>query len=187
MFCEIFRKKEKDPEHSLKLIYEIFFPHIYKTAYFITKDHHTTQDVVQETFIKIFKNLDRLEDGSKIKPWISTIATRTAIDFIRKQKRGNEFDIENFDTLKFNGKELAPTVEEEVENAFLNELIKGEIYCLSPDYRSVLYLKFIEDLKDQEIADLLDLNLATVKTRIYRAKNQLKVKMNRKSSLDDEG
>lgn len=177
MFHEIFRRKVKESNHSLTIIYEIFYPHVYKTAYFITKDHYTAQDIVQETFIKFFKNIDKLEDSSKMKPWISIIAKRTAIDFIRKQKRGNEFDIDDFDTLKLSERELAPTVEEEVERSYSSEVIKSEINKLSPEYRTVLNLKYIEDLKDQEIANFLDLNVATVKTRIHRAKNQLKIKL----------
>lgn len=177
MFHEIFRRKVKYQDHSLTLIYEMFYPHVYKIAYFITRDHYTTQDIVQETFIKIFINIDKLEDISKVKPWISTIATRTAIDFIRKQKRGNEFILDDFDTLKSSEKELAPAVEDEVELALSTEIIRTEIGKLSPEYRSVLHLKYIEDLKDQEIANFLDLNVATVKTRIHRAKNQLKIKL----------
>lgn len=64
-----------------------------------------------------------------------------------------------------------------MERSFLSELIRDEIKNLSPDQRNVLYLKYIEDLKDQEFADLLDLNVATVKTRIHRGKNQLKKKL----------
>lgn len=186
MFHEIFRKKKKDADYSLKLIYEMFYPHVYKTAFFITKDHHTTQDIVQETFIKVFNNIDKLEDGSKMKSWITTIATRTAIDFIRKQRKGTEFVTEDFDSFKLNATELASTVEEKVEKDFLHELIREEIQQLSPDYRSVLYLKYIADLKDQEIANVLDLKVATVKTRIHRAKNQLKKKLHPDSVRDGD-
>ncbi len=186
MFHEIFRRKKKEPDQSFKLIYEMFYSHVYKTAFFITKDHHLTQDIVQETFIKVFNNLDKLEDGSKMKAWISTIATRTAIDFIRKQRKGNEFDTEDFDTLKLNGSEHASTVEEEVEKSLISRLIKAEIQKLSPEYRTVLYFKYIEDLKDQEIANVLGLNAPTVKTRIHRAKNQLKKKLHTKYFMDGE-
>lgn len=186
MFREIFRRKKKEPDHSFKLIYEMFYSHVYKTSFFITKDHHSAQDIVQETFIKVFNNLDKLEDGSKMKAWISTITTRTAIDFIRKQRKGNEFETEDFDTLKLNGSEHASTVEEEVEKSIVSERIRVEIQQLSPEYRSVLYFKYIEDLKDQEIANVLGLNVGTVKTRIHRAKNQLKKKLHTKSFMDGE-
>lgn len=177
MFHEIFRRKVKANDRSLTLIYEMFYPHVYKTAYFISRDHYTTQDIVQETFIKVFINIDKLEDSSKMQPWISTIATRTAIDFIRKQKRGKEFILDDFDTIKSSEKELAPAVEDEVELSLSTQIIRTEIGKLSLEYRSVLHLKYIEDLKDQEIANFLDLNVATVKTRIHRAKNQLKSKL----------
>lgn len=177
MYCEIFRRKKMNTDYLFKSLYEMFHIHVYKTAFYITKDHYTAQDVVQETFIKVHQNIDKLEDGSKMKPWISTIATRTAIDFIRKQKGVNEFGIEDFDKIKLISTERTLTVEEVIEKVFLNEWIRAEIHKLSPEYRSVLHFKYIKDLKDQEIANVLGLSVATVKTRIHRAKYQLKKKI----------
>lgn len=122
----------------------------------------------------------------KKKAWVTTIASRTAIDFIRKQKRRNEFDIENVNDIVVNLNEIAFTVEEEVERCILCKVIREELDRLSPDHRIVLYLKYIHDLKDQEIASILEIKVATVKTRIHRAKNQLKRKLEMSSILDGD-
>lgn len=186
MLRNLFQKKNKNKEHSLKLIYELFYSHVYKIAFFITKDREYAQDVLQETFIKVFNHIEKVEDVEKMKAWISTITTRTAIDFIRKQKRGNEFELEYVNYMKTELLEFAFTVEEEVERTFLSKRIHEEIEALSPEHRAVLYLKYIEDYRDQEIASLLEVNISTVKTRIHRAKIQLKRKLEKKSILDGE-
>lgn len=186
MFHKIFQKKKIDDEQSKILLYELFYTYVYKIAYFITRDPHIAQDVLQETFIKIFTNIHKVDDGTKIKAWITTIASRTAIDFIRKQKRRNEFDIENVNDIVVNLNEIAFTVEEEVERCLLCEEIREELNRLSPDHRIVLYLKYIHDLKDQEIASILEIKVATVKTRIHRAKNQLRRKLEMSSIMDGD-
>lgn len=182
MIRKLFQNQKTDDEHSMKLLYDMFYSHVYKTAFFITKDPQLAEDVLQETFIKVFRNLNKLEDGAKMKTWITTIASRTAIDFIRKKKRGNEFEIENVNDIKVNFNELAFTVEEEVERSFLSEMIREEIANLPPDYRTVLCMKYIEDLKDQEIANHLQLKVTTVKTRIHRAKKLLKKELESKNN-----
>lgn len=182
MFHNAFTRKIRDDEQSKNIIYEMFYSQVYKTAYFITRDPHTSQDVLQETFIKVFRNMDKIDDSAKVKSWISTIASRTAIDFLRKQKRGNECQFENVNDIKIKANELNFTVEDEVENSFINEMVRNEIESLAPNHRRIIYLKYISDLKDQEIANILHLKVATVKTRLHRAKSQLKKKLKTKES-----
>ncbi|WP_017754135.1 RNA polymerase sigma factor [Calidifontibacillus oryziterrae] len=177
MFPQGIHNNLTNDDQSKRVIYEMFYSHVYKTAYFITRDPHAAQDILQETFIKIFRNMDKIEDGEKLKSWISTIASRTAIDYLRKQKRGNEFQIENVGDFKSDSNASHFTVEDQVEDSLICELVREEIDSLTPDYRSILYLKYIQDLKDQEIATILQLKVATVKTRIHRAKHQLKKRL----------
>ena len=174
MFRTFFKNKQEHLDKE-KFIYDLYYHHVYKTAYFIIKDPHMAQDILQEAFIKIFKNLDKLHDESKMKAWISQITTRTAIDFIRKENRWNGMPIEDVNHYE-NGNisELASTVEKEVERSITIEQIQQQMLKLTPSYRTVLYLKYIQDLKDQEIADYLQIKVGTVKSRLHRAKRQLK-------------
>jgi RNA polymerase sigma factor (sigma-70 family) len=186
MLRKLFKKKQIDNGNTTKLLYEMFYSHVYKIAYFITKDPHAAQDVLQETFIKVFKNIEKVEDGEKMRAWVSTIASRTAIDYIRKQKNGNEIEVEDVNNVEVNLNELSFTVEEEVERSFQRKSVREQIQKLPPNYRTIIYLKYIEGLKDQEIANVLDLNVATVKTRIHRAKSKLKKQLLEKSMMDGE-
>ena len=164
----------KNKNDLFSFIYERFYDRVYKAVYFMTRDSYVTEDIVQETFIKAFKKISTIEDEKKVGPWLSTIATRTAIDFIRKEKRKNEIPIED-DVLmnKVFNTELK-TVEQEVEMIFFKEDLSRNLNHLKPEYRQVLELKYKHELKEEEIISQLQLNKATVKSRLYRARKKLK-------------
>lgn len=167
----LFEKKNED--EAKRVIFELFYNKVYQTAYFITRDPYLAQDVLQDSFIKAFHHLDRLENGDKLESWLVTITTRTAIDLLRKRKvwNGIPMDDQYLHTLMDH-----PThsVEAAVEKEFHKEWIKKGINQLKPEYRTVIILKYILDLKDPEIADILNENIGTVKSRIFRAKKKLR-------------
>lgn len=158
-----------------KVIFEMFYHRVYNTAYYIVKDPHLAQDVVQETFIKAFQKINSLEDGNKLGAWLGTITTRTAIDYLRKINRRNDrpFNDVYIDERRLNDQKSS--LEEEVENRFLKESIKQNIKTLEPpEYREVIILKYTYDLKNKEIADALNISLSAVKSRLHRAIQKLK-------------
>lgn len=155
-------------------IYSLFYKRLFHVAYSITRDLHLAEDVVQETFIKALKKMETIEEESKVGAWLSVIATRTAIDFLRseRKKRGIPMEKEMLECL---GLVMKHNVEEEVETGFLVEQVHCAIRKLTIDYQDVLMLKLGHGLKENEIARVLDLKPSTVKTRIYRARKQLKL------------
>jgi len=158
---------------DMRKICETYNNRLFRVAYCITRDHYLAQDVVQETFIKAYLKMDMVEDEEKLGAWLSAIATRTAIDFIRKEKKINErsamlADIEN------TAIKMDQNVEQEVEMNLLNEKIGDFIGTLSSDQKKVFLLKIKHGLKEKEIAEQLKINQNTVKTRIYRVRKQLK-------------
>ncbi|WP_235846504.1 RNA polymerase sigma factor [Neobacillus drentensis] len=155
-------------------IYSLFYKRLFHIGYSITRDLHLAEDVVQETFIKAMKKIETIEEDSKVGAWLSVIATRTAIDFVRieRKKKGIPMEQESFECL---GKVMKQNVEEEVEIGFLVEEVYRAIRKLTHEYQDVLMLKLGQGLKENEIAHVLDLKPSTVKTRIYRARKQLKL------------
>jgi RNA polymerase sigma factor (sigma-70 family) len=153
--------------------YENYKQRMLYIGYSITKDWHLAEDVVQEAFIKAFRKIDTIEDGSKLGAWLSSITTRTAIDFIRRERKrkGLPFEAEMLEIL---GKQMDQNVEVEVETAILQEQVECAIQGLNEQYRDVLTLKVNQSLNEQEIASVLGLNLNTVKVRIHRGRKQLK-------------
>jgi RNA polymerase sigma factor (sigma-70 family) len=156
-------------------IYTKYSKRLHYIAYSVTRDRFLAEDVVQETFIKAYKKLELVEDLDKMGSWLSSIATRTAIDFLRAEKRKSWIITEP--SFMENTDEQAPTdlnTEDKVIFKLLKEDISNAITKLSLNYQVVLILKLQHGLKESEIARLLRLKSSTVKTRIYRARKQLK-------------
>jgi RNA polymerase sigma-70 factor (ECF subfamily) len=154
-------------------VYSMFYKRLFQIGYSITRDVHLAEDVVQETFIKAIKKSETIEDESKVGAWLSVIATRTAIDFVRSERKKKGILMEQ-DMLECLGKEMKQNVEEEVESGMMHAEINNAFQKLKLDYQDVLVLKIGQGLKEQEIAEVLELNAATVKTRIYRGRKLLK-------------
>lgn len=162
-----------DPAVSHELLFKQYSSMVYHAAYCITKDQFLSEDAVQETFLKVFHNIHTLENKQKIEGWLYAIATRTAIDLIRKQKKSIGTLMENsFIEAKISIGPNAP--DKEMEFALLKEEIYGQIRILPQDFRQVLLLKLDQQLTDEEIAHTLHLKLGTVKSRLNRSIKKLR-------------
>lgn len=171
------RENQSDSSQELqteRVIFEMFYRRVYDTAYFILQDSYLAQDVVQETFLKAFQNIDKVQDGSKLGSWLGTIAARTAVDVLRKEKKyrfATEKLILNETIAAY---DQSNNVEKIIENRFVKNLVRQQIAGLKPEYRQVIVLKYMYELQDQEIADALDLSLSAVKSRLHRARLALR-------------
>nr|WP_295970283.1 RNA polymerase sigma factor [uncultured Bacillus sp.] len=143
-------------------------------AYTVVRDWYEAEDVVQESFIKAYKKIDTIEDTKKVGAWLNAITVRTAIDFQRADKRRNW--VADLSLINLFYQESGKTVDtaSEVEIKLFKEELNRSINRLSEAYQSVLLLKWEYGLKETEIANILQLKSATVKTRLYRARKQLK-------------
>lgn len=151
---------------------------LFHIAFGITRDYHLAQDVVQETYIKAYQKWDTVVDDVKLRSWLSSIVTRTAIDFVRKEKRRKEV-LETGITYK----EVAShkNVEEEVNHLLLQKEITKAFGVLTLSQQSVLHLKVVEGMKEKEIAETLHLNQNNVKTVLYRARKKLSMHLAEKN------
>ncbi len=168
--------KQQDPNIERR-IFEKYYERVYYAAYFVMKDPDLAQDVLQESFVKAFKNIHTVQDEDKLGAWLATIATRTAIDHLRKRKKWNDFtttdvlmDIEATDA---NANDDS-TVESSLENKMIREVLANEIEKLSPNYKEIMILHYVQQYSYEEIGQMLEMNIGTVKTRVFRAKKMLK-------------
>jgi RNA polymerase sigma factor (sigma-70 family) len=165
-FDELYRKHEKKLCHI---------------AYSITKDRHLAEDVVQETFIKAYKKIETIEDTQKIGAWLAAIAGRTAIDYLRAEKRRKWLPSDqSLMEQIFSDQDIIHSIEKEVEIILFKEEIQHLLYMLTQEYQQVLVLRLQYGLKEDEIAYKLNLKSGTVKTRLHRARKQLKKVMTEK-------
>jgi RNA polymerase sigma-70 factor (ECF subfamily) len=130
-------------------------------VYRLLNDEKLTEDIVQETFLKIYQQGQKGFVPDQFKPWMYKIATNTCKDYWRKPTSRLEYvtdkDIEGTG-------QVHHIIDHQLERQWMVESLNQ----LSIDYRTVLYLRFYQDLKYSEIALALDISINTVKTRIAR-------------------
>jgi RNA polymerase sigma-70 factor (ECF subfamily) len=143
------------------------------------------EDLTQEVFLKIHKGLHRFKGESKLSTWIYRIATNAALDRLRSssfRQRNRELSVSRGDgepdiELADQDTETArrvPVPSEEVVRGEMDECILEFVNRLPPDYRTVIVLSELKELKNQEIADILGISLDAVKIRLHRARVRLK-------------
>ena len=149
---------------------------------------YEAEDLSQEVFIKVESGLKNFRGDSKLSTWIYRIATNTAVDRMRNPSfkykvnnttsleaaRENDPEIEDKD--QFLGKKAESTDQQYVRKE-MNSCIRNYIENLPENYRTVVLLSELEGLKNQEIAEILNLSLDTVKIRLHRARAQLRKKL----------
>lgn len=152
------------------------------------KNRDDAEDIAQEVFIKVFGMLERYDERYAFRSWLFKIAANQCIDFIRK----NRVKLLSLDEpVKYKGEEIerefpdeAPAPDEEVERVQLGKLLLEIAEELPPHYRSMIVLRHQEQLSYDEIAEILDLPLGTVKARIHRARAMMKDKLRKRRVMD---
>ncbi|WP_342514184.1 RNA polymerase sigma factor [Sporosarcina sp. FSL K6-1522] len=138
----------------------------YRLSYSYVKNKENALDIVQESILKALRSIDRLDDISYLKTWFYRIIVNTAIDFIRKHQRMTVMDDDILDI-------HLPQLEDEMTDMDLQNAINQ----LPPKYKSIIILRFFEDLKIDEIAEVTGDNANTVKTRLYAALKKLRIEV----------
>ncbi|GAB3803476.1 RNA polymerase sigma factor [Virgibacillus kimchii] len=162
----ILRAKEKD-EAAFEQIINTYQPTVERFAFQFGIDQSNLGDIVQETFIKIYRKLHQYQRG-KFSTWIYQITLNTTRDFYRKQKREQALVQKSMEREKENLPE--GYFFEREEHLLLHECMQK----LEMKYREPLILFYFHDRSYEEIGVILQIKLASVKTRIHRAKQKLK-------------
>lgn len=127
-----------------------------------------TEDLLQETFIKVYINLQRYSPEYTFGQWVYTIARNTHIDFERRRQEDLSID-ERFSVPEAN----TPSPEENLINLQQRSQIETYINSLPEQYRTLFTMRFLEDYSYEEIAEKLHLPMGTVKTQIHRARERM--------------
>lgn len=154
---------------------------LYRTALRMTRNQSDAEDLVQEAYLRAIRALDQYRDGTNLRAWLFRIMTNAYINDYRKRTRrpssSSLDDIEEFylyDHLIDSG--VQPTVERP-EEIVLNRLtandVLGALDSLSDDFRHVVLLADVEGFTYREIAEILDIPVGTVMSRLYRARRRL--------------
>ncbi len=130
-------------------------------------------DLLQETFIKVFLNLGKYDTAFTFGQWIYTIARNTFIDFMRKQRDDLPIDTSPAGGASINPPSHEATPEERVINSQNGTQLENHLARMTPRYRKLIELRFFKEYSYEEIAAELGIPLGTVKTQIHRARTQL--------------
>ncbi len=150
-------------------LFKLYYGKMLVVSMQYTKDRDTAQEIVQDSFIKIFEKLNLFDNKGSLEGWIRRIVVNTAIDRIRKSKK-DPFLIDNDNDYMLGG--INPM--EELEDLRLSEekseIILEAIQQLSPAYRTVFNLYVIEDFTHKEIAEKLGISEGTSKSNLSKAR-----------------
>lgn len=131
-----------------------------------------SNDLLQETFVKIYLNLQRYSDQYTFGQWIYTIARNTFIDYVRR-KRDDTVSIDNLREAGGLSTWSEPNPEERMITHQNRARIEAFLDRMSPRYKELIELRFFKEYSYEEIASHLNLPMGTVKTQIHRAREQL--------------
>lgn len=181
MIREKIKQVKKGDQSSFEDIVSYFQNKIYQHCYRMLGNTHEAEDIAQEAFIRAYMNIDSFDNRRKFSTWLYRIATNLTIDRLRKRKPDYFLDAEVKGTegldmySRLASQDRSPG--EEVESLELQRYIQHEISGLPPKYRSIITLRYLEEFSLQEISDILDIPLGTVKTRIHRGREALRKKL----------
>jgi len=157
---------------------------IYRLARHITQNEDDAEDVLQETFLKAFANLDQFQGHSKFYTWLVRIAVNESLMKLRRRKADRSVSL---DEPVETGEDSMPreiaaweeNPEQKYSRAEMNAILSRAIDSLSPGFRTVFLLRDVEGFSTEETASALKLSIPAVKSRLLRARLQLREKLNR--------
>jgi RNA polymerase sigma-70 factor, ECF subfamily len=181
MIREKIKQVKKGDQAAFEDVVMYYQDKIYQHVLRMLGNSHEAEDIAQEAFIRAYVNIHSYDENRKFSTWLYRIATNLTIDRIRKRKPDYYLDAEVKGT---DGLDMYSQLavddklpEDELEGLELQKYIQKQIAQLPPKYRSIIMLRYLEDFSLQEISDILDIPIGTVKTRIHRGREALRKKL----------
>ena len=156
---------EKTKKQRYESLVDALYQDVYRYAYWICKNQHLAQDLVQETFLRAWRSLDSLQNDKAAKAWLFTILRRENARLYERY-RPELVDVDD--------QSIAEKNIDEPDQAMDRELLLKAMNSLEPEYSEPLLLQVVGGFSGKEIADILELNSNTVMTRLFRARSKLK-------------
>lgn len=167
---------------------------IFRIAQHITHNEEDAQDVVQDAFLKAYQNLQQFQGNSKFYTWLVRIAVNEALMKLRKRRTDRtvslDEDVETEEgSMPREVADWSPNPEQLYGQSELGDILKKTIQGLPPGFRTVFVLRDVEGLSTEETAEMLGLSIPAVKSRLLRARLQLRDRLTRyfKSKRDGDG
>jgi len=152
---------------------------VYRLAYRLTGNAHDAEDLTQDVFVRVFRSLSTYTPGT-FEGWLHRITTNLFLDMVRRRARIRFEPLADDAPDRLAGD--APTPAEVYDDTHWDDDVQRALDALAPDFRAAVVLCDIEQLSYEEIADVLDIKLGTVRSRIHRGRSQLRTALEHRAA-----
>lgn len=155
---------------------------VFRLAFRFVRNESEAKEILQDAFLSIWRKLDTFKGDSQFSSWVYRVAANAALMRLRVQRRHPEMSTEdlpvgyldNHGQLPTGGENWAKRPDEQLQSDELRRHIQAAVEALPELYRSVFLIRDVEGLSTEETAELLDISIPTVKTRLHRARIALR-------------
>jgi RNA polymerase sigma factor (sigma-70 family) len=178
------KKYQYNLKKQMQIFEEEFLPHLdamYNFAFRLAMDEDDAKDLVQDTYMKAYRFIHSFQQGTNSKAWLYRILKNSFInDYRKKSKEPSKVDYQEVESY-YNSEKVNDNRTSDLRQESVKDLIGDEVSIalnsLAVDFRTVIILCDIEGFTYEEMAEILDIPLGTVRSRLHRARNLLKEKL----------
>ncbi len=156
-------------QQALRKLMESYQHYVYTVLSSMLHPHEAAE-ASQDTFIKVYKNIKRFEQNSKLSTWIYKIAYRTGLDYIKKRRKHTSFDDVDYDS-RFGAEAY---VDQQLDREDLNQSLDKLLQQLKGDEAAILRLFYFDEMNIHEVSKITALSVSNVKVKLYRARKKMK-------------
>ena len=156
-----------------------YAPQLYSAALRMTRNGADAEDLVQETYLKAYRSFEGFESGTNLRAWLFRILTNTFINTYRaKQRRPVDTDLDDVEDLYMYKRigalqSASRSAEDQMFDLFTDDEVKGALEALPDSFRVPVLLADVEDFSYKEIAEMLDIPIGTVMSRLHRGRKAM--------------
>ena len=178
--CWLFQSKwikqiQAGDQEAFRQFYEAYSEYAIRTASAITRNREIAKDAVQETFIRVYRNIGKYNSTLPFNSWFYRILTNECLRLLKKNSMFSKFEHSNLE----NEPSIVDTSIPETSDLY------EEIKDLDDVHRIPLILKYLKGFSEKEIAEILELNQNTVKSRLFQGRKRLKYQLNSTEKEDE--
>jgi RNA polymerase sigma-70 factor (ECF subfamily) len=175
---DLVRKARKGDLAAYDELVKRYQQRIYATIYHMTANHEDANDLAQDSFIKAYQALKSFKGGSSFYTWLYRIAVNKTINFLKQRKNKQHFSLNDLDFQTENNPDLVALISDktplrEVGLTELQKKLNEALLKLSEPHRMVVVLHDVQGQSHEEIAEIMDCNIGTVRSRLFYARQQL--------------